>query len=57
MRLEGLSELKKSSHLFGNQTRDLPACGIVPQPTTLSHATLTYKYIITIFSTDRAMEL
>jgi hypothetical protein len=27
-----------SNDLIGNQTRDLPACNIVPQPTTLPHA-------------------
>jgi hypothetical protein len=26
---------EKSNYLIGNQTRDLPACSIVPQPTTL----------------------
>jgi hypothetical protein len=35
--LEGLGKLKKSNDI-GNQTRDLPACSIVPQPTTLLHA-------------------
>jgi hypothetical protein len=35
MRLEGLGQLKKSSDLIENQTRDLPACSLVPQPTTL----------------------
>jgi hypothetical protein len=32
-RLEGLGQLKKSN-IIGARTRDLPACGIVPQPTT-----------------------
>jgi hypothetical protein len=32
--LEGLGQLKKI-HLIGNSTRDLPACSIVPQLTTL----------------------
>jgi hypothetical protein len=31
--LEGLCKLK--IHLIETQTRDLPACSIVPQPTTL----------------------
>jgi hypothetical protein len=35
VRLEGLSKLKKKIHLIGTRTRDLPACSIVPQPTTL----------------------
>jgi hypothetical protein len=33
----GLGKLKKI-HLIGTRTRDLPACSIVPQPTTLPHA-------------------
>jgi hypothetical protein len=35
VRLEGSSQLKKSGGLIGNQTRDLLACNITPQPTTL----------------------
>jgi hypothetical protein len=35
MRLEGLGQLKKSNDLIEIRTRDLPACSIVPQPTTL----------------------
>jgi hypothetical protein len=38
VRLEGLGNLKKCSDLIGNRTRDLPACSIVPQPTTLPRA-------------------
>jgi hypothetical protein len=39
VRLEGLGQLKKKSNeLIGNWTRDLPACSIVPQPTTLPRA-------------------
>jgi hypothetical protein len=34
VRLEGLGQLKKI-HLIGTRTRDIPACSIVPQPTTL----------------------
>jgi hypothetical protein len=34
---------KKYSDLIGNRTRDLPACSIVPQPTTLPRAKLN-KY-------------
>jgi hypothetical protein len=36
--LEGLGQLKNSDDLNGNQTRNLPACSIVPQPTTLPRA-------------------
>jgi hypothetical protein len=36
VRLEGLGKLKKKSYgLIGNRTRDLPACRILPHPTTL----------------------
>jgi hypothetical protein len=35
VRLEGLSKLKEKIRLIGTRTRDLPACSIVPQPTTL----------------------
>jgi hypothetical protein len=35
MRLEGLGQLIKSNDRHGNWTRDLLACSIVPQPTTL----------------------
>jgi hypothetical protein len=35
VRPEGLGKLKKKSiHLIGSQTRDLPACSMVPQLTT-----------------------
>jgi hypothetical protein len=37
VRLEGLGQLKKI-HLIGTPTLDLPACSIVPQPTTLPRA-------------------
>jgi hypothetical protein len=34
VRLEELGKIKKSSDLNGNQTCKLPACSIMPQPTT-----------------------
>jgi hypothetical protein len=37
LRLEGLDQLKKCNYLIGNRNRDLPACSIVPEPTTLTH--------------------
>jgi hypothetical protein len=37
VRLEGLGKLKKANDI-ANQTRDLPVCSIVPQPTTLPRA-------------------
>jgi len=33
VRPEGLGQWKKSNDTVGNQTRDLPACNAVPQPT------------------------
>jgi hypothetical protein len=35
VQLEGFMSIEKSNDLIGNRTRDLPACSIVPQPTTL----------------------
>jgi hypothetical protein len=37
MRMEGLGKLKKTL-LIGTRIRDLPACSILPQPTTLPRA-------------------
>jgi hypothetical protein len=37
MRLEGLGKLKFND-ISGNRTHDVPACSIVPQPTTLPRA-------------------
>jgi hypothetical protein len=33
-----IRSIEKSSDLIGSRTRGLPACGIVPQPTTLPRA-------------------
>jgi hypothetical protein len=41
VRLEGLFE--KSNDFIGNQTRDLPACSIVHQPSTLLHSSYLYN--------------
>jgi hypothetical protein len=38
VRLEVLRKLKKFNYLNGARTRDLPACNVVPQPTTLPPA-------------------
>jgi hypothetical protein len=35
LRVEGLGQLKTLNDLIGIRTRDLPACTIVSQPTTL----------------------
>jgi hypothetical protein len=48
MRLEGLGKLKKKIHLMGTQTRDLPACSIVPPPTTLPRAHYCNTCIISV---------
>jgi hypothetical protein len=51
VRLEGLGQLKKSNDLIGNRTRNLPACSIVPQPTTLPRtpaSTLDYIEFLTV---------
>jgi hypothetical protein len=37
--------IEKSSEI-GNRTRDLPACSMVPQPTTLPHAPLEQSWRI-----------
>jgi hypothetical protein len=47
VRPEGLGKLKKIN-LSGTRTRDLPACSIVPQPTTLPRA-LKFLYAFLIF--------
>jgi hypothetical protein len=33
VRPEGLCQMKNSNDTIGNQTRDVPACSAVPQPT------------------------
>jgi hypothetical protein len=38
VRLEGLGKLKKIDYLIGNQSRNLPDCSVVSQPTTLPRA-------------------
>jgi hypothetical protein len=45
VRREGLGKLKKSNDLIENRNRDLPACSIVPQPTTLPRATNIWSVI------------
>jgi hypothetical protein len=39
---------EKSNDLIGNRTRDLPACGIVLQPTIIPRAIIIIMIIITI---------
>jgi hypothetical protein len=55
VRLEGLGQLKKSNDLIENRIRDLPACNIVPQPTTLPllpRFTIVLSYICYVASND-----
>jgi hypothetical protein len=40
VRLEGLGQTEKSDDFIGNGNRDLPACSIMPQPTTLPRGPL-----------------
>jgi hypothetical protein len=35
VRPEGIGKLKKKMDIIGSRIRDLPACSIAPQPTTL----------------------
>jgi hypothetical protein len=42
MQLEGLGQLKKI-HLIGTRTRNLPACSMVPQQTTLLGAPIAFS--------------
>jgi hypothetical protein len=41
---ERIRSIEKSNDLMGNRTRDLPACNIVPQPTTLPPAPAYSRY-------------
>jgi hypothetical protein len=43
MRLEGLGKLKKSDDLIGHRNGNLPACSIVPQPTTLPRTPMKHS--------------
>jgi hypothetical protein len=44
VRLEGLGQLKEIN-LIGTLTRDLPACSIVPQTTTLPRALPSFNIV------------
>jgi hypothetical protein len=48
VQLEGLGKLKKI-HLIETQTHDLPACSIVPQPTTLLRVPQVYLYLYNFY--------
>jgi hypothetical protein len=49
VRLEGLGKLKNSIYLNGNRTRDLPACRIQPQATTLPRAPVMTMVVANVF--------
>jgi hypothetical protein len=44
--MEGLGSVEKTNDVIGNGIRDLPACSIVPQTTTLPHAPFI-SYLVT----------
>jgi hypothetical protein len=50
-RLEGSNKLKIFNDLIADLTRDLPAFSIVPQPTTLSRATLSIILLLLLLTT------
>jgi hypothetical protein len=49
VRPEGLHRLKKCNDLRGTRTRDIPACSIAPQPSTLPRGTSAAIWSITKF--------
>jgi hypothetical protein len=58
-----IKSIEKSNDLIGNRTRDLPACSIVPQLTTLpraprvlSHRNLKYRSEAVFFRKDLVFE-
>jgi hypothetical protein len=51
MRLEWLGKLKKSNDLIVTRTRELPACSIVPQLTTLPLVTCLINIFIVVSNT------
>jgi hypothetical protein len=56
VRLEGSDQLKNPNGLVGNRTRDLPACSIVPQPTTLPHAPIKNRRNVICHYTSMELE-
>jgi hypothetical protein len=46
--LEGLGQLKKSNYFIRNRTRDLLACGIVPQLTALLRVPIIEMRLLTL---------
>jgi hypothetical protein len=43
--LDGIHELKKFNDFIGIRTRDIPAFGIAPQPSTLQRRTWLYIFV------------
>jgi len=48
--------MKNLNDTIGNQTRDLPACSAVPQPTAPPHAPYIYMYLIIFYYFCTEME-
>jgi hypothetical protein len=55
VRQEGLGKLKNVIYLIGNETRDLPDCSRVRQPTTLSRKVRKSRSDIILLCTVRAL--
>jgi hypothetical protein len=57
VRLEELGKLMKFIHIIGDRTRDLLACTIVPQPTTLRNVTgcrIRYQHVLRPIGSHRS---
>jgi hypothetical protein len=54
-----IRSIEKYNDLIGIQTRDLPACSIVPQPTTLPRAPaiITFSFVVVYFAMLSVMDL
>jgi hypothetical protein len=55
VRLEGLGQFKKI-HIIGTGSRDLPACSLVPQSTTLPRA-CPYELVLLYKNFDKGLKL
>jgi hypothetical protein len=53
MRLEGLDNLKNPNDLIGYQTRNLPACMTLSQPTTLPRDPVMLHAQVHLYSRER----
>jgi hypothetical protein len=52
-----IRSIKKSNDLIGNRTRDVPACSVVPEPTTLPRATLLVRNLWVNAFLDQSMKI